>query len=393
MFKRVFLVVLDSVGIGHADDADRFGDKGAHTLKSVMTAKPTLTNLTKLGLFNIERAELTEFKSESPIGMYGFAEELSNGKDTTVGHWEIAGLVSERPLPTYPNGFPDEVIDAFCKANNVEILCNLPYSGTEVIKDYGDEHVKTGKPIVYTSADSVFQIAAHEEVIPLERLYQLCESARAILQGEHAVGRVIARPFLDNDGVFYRTGNRHDYSLTPFDKTMNDLLKENGFDVISVGKINDIFAARGITESNPTKSNLDGENLLISKQSEDFRGLCFVNLVDFDSVYGHRNDGLGYANALKHFDDTLGEFMANMNDDDLLIIAADHGCDPMYQGTDHTRENVPILAYFNGCKPTDLGGFDGFTCIAKTVLDNFKIENNFVGKSFIDSLKGGGNNA
>ena len=393
MFKRVFLVVLDSVGIGHADDAEKFGDKGAHTLKSVMTATPKLTNLTKLGLFNIERAELTEFKTEEPIGIYGFAKELSNGKDTTVGHWEIAGLVSERPLPTYPNGFPDDVIDAFCKANNVEILCNLPYSGTEVIKDYGDEHVKTGKPIVYTSADSVFQIAAHEEVIPLERLYQLCESARAILTGEHAVGRVIARPFLGEVGSFYRTGNRHDYSLTPFDKTMNDLLKENGFDVISVGKINDIFATRGITESNPTKSNLDGENLLISKQSEGFCGLCFVNLVDFDSVYGHRNDVYGYANALKHFDDTLGEFMAKMNDDDLLIITADHGCDPMYQGTDHTRENVPILAYFNGCNPTDLGGFDGFTCIAKTVLDNFKIENNFVGKSFIDSLKGGGNNA
>ena len=255
MFRRIFLVVLDSVGIGHAIDAERFGDLGAHTLKSVMTASPSLPNLTKLGLFNIKRAELTEYATSSPIGMYGYAEELSNGKDTTVGHWEIAGLVSESPLPTYPNGFPSEVIDAFCKENGVEILCNLPYSGTEVINDYGNEHIKTGNPIVYTSADSVFQIAAHEDVIPLDKLYMLCESARTILTGKHAVGRVIARPFAGENGNFYRTGGRHDYSLAPHGTTMLDLLKDKGLDVISIGKINDIFASRGVTESNPTKNN------------------------------------------------------------------------------------------------------------------------------------------
>ncbi len=389
MFKRIFLVVLDSVGIGHADDAVDFGDNGAHTLKSVMSAKPNLSNLTKLGLFNIKRAELTEFKTENPIGIYGYAKEKSKGKDTTVGHWEIAGLISDRPLPTYPNGFPDEIIDAFCKENNVEILCNLPYSGTEVIKDYGDEHIKTGKPIVYTSADSVFQIAAHEDVIPLDRLYKLCESARAILKGEHAVGRVIARPFLGESGSYYRTGGRHDYSLEPTDSTMNDLLKDNGFDVISVGKINDIFASCGITESNPTKNNQEGEALLLKKQKQDFTGLCFVNLVDFDSVYGHRNDVKGYAEALERFDCTLGEFIQNMNDDDLLIITADHGCDPAYQGTDHTRENIPILAYCNNCESLDIGGFDSYTCIAKTVCENFNIQNSFYGKSFFTDIKRG----
>lgn len=387
MFKRIFLVVLDSLGIGHADDAANFGDLGAHTLKSVMTASPSLPNLTKLGLFNIERAELTEFKSDSPIGIYGYAKELSNGKDTTVGHWEIAGLISERPLPTYPNGFPDEIIDRFCKENGVEILCNLPYSGTEVIKDYGDEHIKTGKPIVYTSADSVFQIAAHEKVIPLQELYKLCETAREILQGEHAVGRVIARPFNDKDGEFYRTGGRHDYSLKPFGSTMNDKLKDNGFDVISIGKINDIFASCGITESNPTKNNSEGEALLLDKQGEDFNGLCFVNLVDFDSSYGHRNDIEGYANALTHFDNTLGIFLDNMRGDDLLIITADHGCDPGYEGTDHTRENIPLLAYCKGCESVSLGGFDGYTCIAKTVCECFDIENDYHGRSFLKDIK------
>lgn len=393
MFRRIFLVVLDSVGIGHAIDAERFGDLGAHTLKSVMTASPSLPNLTKLGLFNIKRAELTEYATSSPIGMYGYAEELSNGKDTTVGHWEIAGLVSESPLPTYPNGFPSEVIDAFCKENGVEILCNLPYSGTEVINDYGNEHIKTGKPIVYTSADSVFQIAAHEDVIPLDKLYMLCESARAILTGKHVVGRVIARPFAGENGNFYRTGGRHDYSLAPHGTTMLDLLKDKGLDVISIGKINDIFASRGVTESNPTKNNAEGEGLILSKQENDFCGLCFVNLVDFDSVYGHRNDVNGYAGALEHFDNTLGEFIGRMRDDDLIIITADHGCDPMYAGTDHTRENIPILAYCKGLGGIDAGGFDSYTCIAKTICENFDICNDFHGTSFLSLLKGDGNNA
>ncbi len=393
MFKRVFLVVLDSLGIGHAVDADRFGDLGAHTLKSVMTASPYLPNLTKLGLFNIKRAELTDFGCEKPTGLYGYAEEKSNGKDTTVGHWEIAGLISESPLPTYPNGFPSEIIDEFCRENGVEILCNLPYSGTEVIKDYGDEHIKTGKPIVYTSADSVFQIAAHEDIIPLDKLYALCKSARRILKGEHAVGRVIARPFSSNSGGYYRTGGRHDYSLAPYGATMLDLLKNYGYDVISIGKINDIFAAQGVTESNPTKNNNEGEDLLLAKLESDFDGLCFVNLVDFDSVYGHRNDVNGYADALMHFDSTLGKFIDKMRDDDLIIITADHGCDPMFAGTDHTRENIPLLAYCKGLIGIDAGGFDSYTCIAKTVCENFDIDNDFYGTSFLKLLKGGEINA
>ncbi len=373
MFKRVFLVVLDSVGIGHAEDASNFGDLGAHTLKSVMTQSPDVPNLKRLGLFNIERAELEEFAVDSPIGIYGYAEEKSRGKDTTVGHWEIAGVVSDSPLPTYPNGFPEEVIKAFEEANGVKTLCNLPYSGTEVIKDYGEEHIKTGNPIIYTSADSVFQIAAHEEVIPLSRLYEMCESARSILTGKHAVGRVIARPFLGEVGSFYRTGNRHDYSLEPTGVTMLDRLKDGGYDVISVGKINDIFASRGVTESFKTKGNAEGERYLLELQKRDFCGLCFVNLVDFDMVYGHRNDIVGYANALAQFDKTLGEFLGGMRDDDLLIITADHGCDPGFDGTDHTRENIPLLAFYKGCKSRSVGGFYGFDCIARTVCDNFKV--------------------
>ncbi len=390
MFNRVFLIVLDSVGIGHAKDAADFGDEGAHTLKSAMSAKPNLPNLAKLGLFNIQRAELTEFASDSPIGIFGFAEEASKGKDTTVGHWEIAGVISERPLPTYPDGFPDEVIDAFCKENNVDILCNRPYSGTEVIKDYGDEHIRTGKPIVYTSADSVFQIAAHEDVIPLDSLYKLCESAREILKGEHAVGRVIARPFAGESGSFYRTGGRHDYSLSPTGETLLDKLKSNGFDVISIGKINDIFASRGVTESHPTKGNPDGEKALLEIQKRDFSGLCFVNLVDFDMVYGHRNNIEGYANALEEFDRTLGEFLGSMRSDDLLIITADHGCDPGFDGTDHTRENIPILVYAKDCSPCDMGGFDSYACIAKTISDNFGIETDFPAKTFFHLIKRGG---
>lgn len=391
MFERVFLVVLDSLGIGHADDAALFGDEGSNTLKSVMSADPKLPNLAKLGLFNIGRAELTQFGVVKPEGLYGYAEEMSNGKDTTVGHWEITGIVSERALPTYPNGFPKEVIDRFCRENGVEILCNLPYSGTEVIKDYGDEHVRTGKPIVYTSADSVFQIAAHEEVIPLAELYKLCESARNILAGEHAVGRVIARPFLGESGSYYRTGNRHDYSLEPTGVTMLDKLKENGYDVISVGKINDIFAARGITESNPTKGNAEGERKLLEIQKRDFKGLCFVNLVDFDSVYGHRNDVSGYAAALERFDTVLGEFLKNMRVSDLLIITADHGCDPATESTDHSRENIPILAYAQGCESKDAGGFESFACIAKTVCDIFDIKNDYPSRSFAKNIIDGRN--
>ncbi len=392
MFDRIFIVVLDSLGIGHAEDAESFGDKGANTLKSVMSANPKLPNLAKLGLFNIKRAELEEFSVPHPDGFFGYAEELSNGKDTTVGHWEIAGVISSHALPTYPDGFPKEIIDRFCQENGTEILCNKPYSGTEVIKDFGEEHIKTGKPIIYTSADSVFQIAAHEEVIPLEKLYTMCESAREILSGEHGVGRVIARPFLGEIGSFYRTGNRHDYSLEPTGITLLDKMKAAGLEVISVGKISDIFAGRGITESHPTKGNAQGEELLVSILEKEFRGLCFVNLVDFDSVYGHRNDINGYAKDLEEFDGVLGEFIGKMKGNDLLIITADHGCDPATESTDHSRENIPIIAYSKSTKGADLGSFKGFTCIAKTICDIFEIENDYSGRSFADILMKGGDN-
>lgn len=383
MYKRVFLVVLDSFGIGHADDAADFGDLGADTLGSVMTASPKLENLARIGLFNIDRADKKQYAVGSPMGVYASAAELSRGKDTTVGHWEIAGVVSERALPTYPNGFPKEVTDAFCRENGVDILCNLPYSGTEVIKDYGDEHIRTGKPIVYTSADSVFQIACHESIYPLERLYAMCRSARSILTGENAVGRVIARPFAGESGNYYRTGGRHDYSLEPTGVTMLDKLKQNGFDVISVGKINDIFAGRGITESHPTKGNAEGEALLLDIQKRDFRGICFVNLVDFDMLYGHRNNIAGYAAAAEEFDSVLGDFMRGMNGSDLLIITADHGCDPGYPGTDHTRENIPVLAYSPDIAPKNAGAFGSYACIAKTICDNFGIENDYYGKGLL----------
>lgn len=383
MYKRVFLVVLDSFGIGHADDAADFGDLGADTLGSVMTASPKLENLARIGLFNIDRADKKQYAVESPMGVYASAAELSRGKDTTVGHWEIAGVVSERALPTYPNGFPKEVTDAFCRENGVDILCNLPYSGTEVIKDYGDEHIRTGKPIVYTSADSVFQIACHESIYPLEKLYAMCRSARSILTGENAVGRVIARPFAGESGNYYRTGGRHDYSLEPTGLTMLDKLKQNGFDVISVGKINDIFAGRGITESHPTKGNAEGETLLLDMQKRDFRGICFVNLVDFDMLYGHRNNIAGYAAAAEEFDTVLGKFIRGMSSSDLLIITADHGCDPGYPGTDHTRENIPVLAYSPDIAPKNAGAFGSYACIAKTICGNFGIENDYYGKGLL----------
>ncbi len=383
MYKRVFLVVLDSFGIGHADDAADFGDFGADTLGSVMTASPKLENLARIGLFNIDRADKKQYAVGSPMGVYASAAELSRGKDTTVGHWEIAGVVSERALPTYPNGFPKEVTDAFCRENGVDILCNLPYSGTEVIKDYGDEHIRTGKPIVYTSADSVFQIACHESIYPLEKLYAMCRSARSILTGENAVGRVIARPFAGESGNYYRTGGRHDYSLEPTGVTMLDKLKQNGFDVISVGKINDIFAGRGITESHPTKGNAEGEALLLDMQKRDFRGICFVNLVDFDMLYGHRNNIAGYAAAAEEFDTVLGKFIRGMSSSDLLIITADHGCDPGYPGTDHTRENIPVLAYSPDIAPKNAGAFGSYACIAKTICGNFGIENDYYGKGLL----------
>ncbi len=366
MKKRVFLMVLDSLGIGGASDADKFGDLGSNTLLSI-SKQPTFKakNLKKLGLFNIDGL-LGGVKK--PLGSYARLKEKSAGKDTTLGHWEMAGIISNKPLPTYKHGFPSQVITKFEELINTKTLCNKPYSGTEVIKDYGDEHLKTGYPIVYTSADSVFQIATHDKVVPLEKLYEYCRIARNLLQGEHAVGRVIARPFT-GDYPFIRTAYRKDYSLLPPKKTMLDLLKENGKTVLAVGKINDIFAGQGITESVKTTSNQDGFTKMLEIQKRDFDGLCFVNFVDFDSVYGHRNDVLGYAEAVCKFDDFLGEFLTNMQDNDTLIITADHGCDPLTSSTDHSREDVPFITFSSGITSENLGTINGFDYVSKRVID------------------------
>ena len=370
-FKRIFLIVLDSFGIGNAPDADNFGDLGANTLESISHSKNfKVTNLAKLGLFNIDGVGV--YNNIIPIAKYGAMQELSAGKDTTTGHFEIAGIISEKPMPTYPNGFPDEVISEFEKQTGVGILCNKPYSGTKVIADYGEEHIKTGNLIVYTSADSVFQIAAHTDVVPLDKLYEYCKIARHILRGEHAVGRVIARPFNGNH-PFTRTADRHDFSVEPPEKTMLDILNENNFDVISVGKISDIFAHRGITEENFTHSNDGGMSKTYELLEYDFNGLCFTNLVDFDMIYGHRRVVDGYANAISEFDSWLSKFIPKMHNDDLLIITADHGCDPSYNGTAHTREQVPLIMYSNRIIPENLGTIKGFDYISKIVLNNFEL--------------------
>ncbi len=370
-YKRVFLIVLDSFGIGNAPDAEKFNDLGSNTLKSISKSERfNITNLKKLGLCNIDDVELDNYAS--PIGKFGALQEISAGKDTTIGHFEIAGIISEKPMPTFPDGFPDEIIKEFEKQTGCGTLCNKTYSGTEVIADYGEEHIKTGKLIVYTSADSVFQIAAHTDVVPVKKLYIYCKIARNILIGEHAVGRVIARPF-NGEYPFTRTADRHDFSVEPPKKTMLDNLKENNFDVISVGKIADIFANRGITEKYYTHSNNDGMNKTLKLLNKDFNGLCFTNLVDFDMKYGHRRDVDGYANAISEFDNWLSEFIPKMQNDDLLIITADHGCDPAYSGTDHTREQVPLLMYSQNIEPENLGIIKGYNYISKVILDNFNL--------------------
>ncbi len=367
--KRVFLIVLDSFGIGAAPDAADFGDAGANTLKSISkTGLLDIPNLTKLGLGNISGVECIDGVA-APIAAHAKLRELSRGKDTTTGHWEIAGIVSEKPMPTYPNGFPKEVLDEFERKTGYGVLCNLPYSGTDVIRDYGEEHLKTGKLIIYTSADSVFQIAAHEDLVPPEKLYEICEIARGILQGEHGVGRVIARPFEGSAPDFKRTEGRRDFSLKPPKNTMNEKLKTAGLNVIGVGKISDIFAGEGITKSYPSHSNREGMEITYDIQKTDFNGLCFVNLVDFDMVYGHRQDAEGYANAINEFDKWLGGFLPNLKDDDMLIITADHGCDPSDDSTDHTREYVPCLIFGKNIAADNLGIIDGFTFIGRTVCD------------------------
>lgn len=388
MNKRVFLIVLDSFGIGYEPDADEYGDVGSNTLATIAKSSHfQVPQMQKLGLFNIDQVECG-VRTESPLGSYARIQEKSKGKDTTVGHWEIAGVTSEKPFPTYPQGFPEEVLSEFTRQAKREVLCNLPYSGTEVIRDYGKEHVETGKLIVYTSADSVFQIAAHEDIVPLEQLYEYCGIARKILVGEHGVGRVIARPFTGTYPDFQRTTNRHDFALEPPRDTMMDVLKREGYDVISIGKIFDIFAGKGITDSHPTKGNADGMEKLFNIQNTEFHGLCFLNLVDFDMVYGHRNNIDGYAQAATDFDKGLEKFMDGMREEDILIITADHGCDPGFLGTDHTREYIPMLAYGKAVRGgVNLGVRSSFADIGKTVLDIFGLSNGIDGESFWGEIR------
>ena len=405
--KRVFLIVLDSFGIGEEPDADLFGDVGSNTIKSCASSEYfDMPNMAKLGLFNIDGVDVSFTSKDINVlesdkkALYGeISEDITNGKhaaliarmreksmgkDTTIGHWEIAGLVSPKPMPTYPNGFPKEVIEEFDKRTGRKAIVNATYSGTKVIADYGDEHVKTGALIVYTSADSVFQIAAHEEVVPLEELYKYCKIAREILQGEHGVGRVIARPFLGTSGNYYRTPHRHDFSLVPPKDTMLNIIKDSGKDVLSVGKIYDIFAGSGITDYVYTESNEDGINKTLAWMDRDFNGICFTNLVDFDMVYGHRRDIEGYAKALAYFDSRLPELLGKLGDDDCLMITADHGCNPGFtKTTDHTREYIPFICYGKNIKPVNYGTRETFSDIGATVLDLLGIEGELDGKSIL----------
>ena len=384
MMKRVFLIVLDSFGIGEMPDAEAYGDINVNTLRSVSQSPYFhMEHMRDMGLFQIDGVSVGE-KTEHPTAAYARMTERSRGKDTTIGHWEIAGIYSPKPLPTYPNGFPEEVLEEFRIRTGRDILCNKPYSGTQVIADYGDEHVRTGKLIVYTSADSVFQIAAHEDVVPVEQLYDYCRIARQILQGEHGVGRVIARPFAGESGHYIRTPRRHDFSLLPPAVTMLDQLKAAGKDVIAVGKIQDIFVGKGITEHVYTSGNAEGIQRTLEYLDKDFEGLCFINLVDYDMLYGHRRDVDGYAKALAYFDEKLPEIQAHMRPEDILMITADHGCDPAYtKTTDHTREYTPFLMYGAPVVPGNRGTRPAFSDIGATVLDYFGIQPEFEGNSVL----------
>lgn len=385
--KRVFLIVLDSVGIGEMPDSAEYGDKCSNTMKACYTyAGFYMPNMKKLGLFNIDGMDYAE-SEENPTASFARMEEISKGKDTIIGHWEISGIESKKPLPTYPKGFPQEIINEFEKATGCKTLCNMPYSGTEVLKDYGKESVESGKLIVYTSADSVFQVAAHEDVVPVAKLYEYCEIARKILCGDHAVGRVIARPFTGVYPDFTRTTNRHDFALAPPEKTMLDYIKEQNLDVIAIGKINDIFAGHGITESIKTKGNADGINKLFEVMDRDFEGLCFLNLVDFDMLYGHRNDIKGYVSALSYFDEKVTDIIKKMKKDDVLIITADHGCDPSTSSTDHSREYTPMIIYGENINPDiNLGTKEGFGNTGATVLDYLGVDAKIKGTSFLKEI-------
>ena len=384
MMKRIFLIVLDSCGVGAAPDSEQFGDIGVNTLRSCASSpKFSMPHLIEAGLGNLDGIDYLP-KTDHPTAALARLQEASMGKDTTIGHWEIAGIVSPNPLPTYPQGFPQEVLEEFEKQTGRGVLCNKPYSGTDVIRDYGEEQKKTGKWIVYTSADSVFQVAANENWIPLEELYDACRKARAILRGKHGVGRVIARPYVgETPSDFRRTANRHDFSLEPPKQTMLDAIKAAGLDTLAVGKIYDIFAGQGTTEHVFNKSNADGMAHTDDYAARDFHGLCFVNLVDFDMQYGHRRDVDGYANALTEFDTWLGQFLPKLGEDDLVMITADHGCDPAYTATtDHTREYVPLVVLGKQVKPVNLGTRKSFADIAATVTELLNVPYETPGKSF-----------
>ena len=387
-FKRAFIIVLDSYGIGREPDAPDFDDDVCNTLKSIAASpKYDTPNMRKIGLFNIDGVGCGT-PVDAPIGSFARLRELSRGKDTTTGHWEIAGIVSERPMPTYPNGFPADLIARLEEAFGRKILCNKPYSGTQVIKDYGREQKETGGLIVYTSADSVFQIAAHEDDVPVEQLYDYCRTARKILQGEHGVGRVIARPYTGEYPNYTRTPRRHDFSLDPTGDTMMDALQRKGLATIGVGKISDIFAGRSISRSlGINKDNVDGMEKTLRVMDEDFEGLCFVNLVDFDMQYGHRRNIDGYAEAATVFDRQLGEFMSKMREDDVLMITADHGCDPGAPGTDHTREYVPLLIYGQHVRAgVNLGTYPTFAMIGATISDMFGCDLKTKGESLLPRI-------
>ncbi len=385
--KRVFLIVLDSFGIGAMPDSEKFGDVNVNTLAACATSdKLHIPNMIAAGLGNIDGVTCLP-KVSAPAGAYARLQEASMGKDTTIGHWEIAGLISDDPLPTYPEGFPEEILEPFRQATGRGVLANAPWSGTAVIDEYGAQHMETGDLIVYTSADSVFQIAAHEDIVPPEQLYEYCRIARKLLVGKHGVGRVIARPFVGQPGSFKRTSNRHDFSLEPPKATLLDALKAAGKASIGVGKIYDIFAGVGVSEHVYNKSNADGMNHAANYADKDFEGLCFVNLVDFDMQFGHRRDIDGYANALTEFDRWLAGFMEKMGDEDIVMITADHGCDPAYTATtDHTREYVPLLVLGKQVKPVNLGTRSSFADIAATVADLLGIQLDTPGKSFAEEI-------
>jgi len=389
MDRKVVLVVLDSVGIGELPDAELYGDKGSNTLGNIAKNVKgfSIPNLEALGIGSIEGVE-NLIKCENPEGIYGRCSELSKGKDTITGHWEMAGVILETPLQTYPNGFPKEIMDEFEAKIGRKTLGNVVASGTAIIEELGEEHIKTGYPIIYTSADSVFQIAANEDIIPLEELYRMCEIAREMLVGDKMVGRVIARPFKGmKKGEFVRTANRHDYALEPFNKTALEYVSEAGLPVVAVGKIKDIFTGKGVTESVSIKDNMDGVDKTLQMMKSHSKGFIFTNLVDFDMKFGHRNDVEGYAKALEEFDDRLPELKEALGDNDVLIITADHGCDPTTEGTDHSREYVPVLVYGKNLKEDiNLGTRNGFCDMGKTILDLLDIENDLVGKSFKDLI-------